>query len=193
MWKNFITGSNDGQDTANKRTTSLITPTGVERFFDKNEIIVSKTNLKGHLTYVNDIFLKISDYKEKDILGQPHNIIRHPEMPRAIFELLWSRISSGNEVFAYVNNLALNGDNYWVMAHVTPSFDEQQNIVGYHSNRRVPNPKILANTIIPLYKILLEIEKNNSSKKQGLENSKNKLNEIIEKTGTSYDEFILSL
>ncbi|NRA89308.1 MAG: PAS domain S-box protein [Rhizobiales bacterium] len=193
MWKKDPLDFSVGNKVANRKLSASITPTKVERFFDKNEIIVSKTDLKGNLIYVNDVFLKISSYVESDILGQPHNIIRHPEMPRVIFQLLWKRIISGREIFAYVNNLASNGDNYWVIAHVTPSFDEQMNITGYHSSRRVPNVDILKSTIIPMYATLLQIEKSNSSRKVGLEESAIRLNEIIKNTGVSYDEFILSL
>ena len=97
--------------------------TGVERFFDKDEIIVSKTDLKGRMTYCNDVFLRIAGYTEQELLGQPHSIIRHPDMPRCVFKLLWDTIGAGKEIFAYVINRAKNGDHYWVLAHVTPSRD----------------------------------------------------------------------
>ena len=70
--------------------------------------------------------------------GQAHNIIRHPDMPRCVFDLLWKTIAGGEEIFAYVKNMAKNGDHYWVFAHVTPTFDAGGRIMGYHSNRRVP-------------------------------------------------------
>jgi len=85
---------------------------GKEVFFDKDDLIVSKTNLKGHLTYMNDIFLEIAGYKESEVIGKPHNVIRHPDMPRCVFKLLWDKIQSGNEVFAYVVNTTKNGDYY---------------------------------------------------------------------------------
>ena len=91
------------------------------------------------------------------------------------------------------NNFAKNGDNYWVLAHVTPSLDDEGNVVGYHSNRRVPKRDILENTIIPLYKQLLEIENNESSRKVGLQKSEQKLTEIVAAQEVSYDEFILSI
>lgn len=64
----------------------IITPTGIERFFQEDEVIVSKTDTRGRLTYVNKVFMTISDYKETELLGQPHSLIRHPEMPRSIFK-----------------------------------------------------------------------------------------------------------
>src|ERR1700743_892242 len=115
-------------------------PTQVERFFDQDQIIVSKTDLKGRLTYVNSVFLKISGFSEEDLLGQPHNLIRHPDMPRFGFHLLWERIGSGQEIFAFVKNMAINGDHYWVHAHVTPTRDSNSKIVGFHSHRRGAGP-----------------------------------------------------
>ena len=67
--------------------------TGKEAFFGDDEIIVSKTDLKGHITYANDVFLKIAGYTEAEVLGRPHNLIRHPDMPRCVYKLLWDTIS----------------------------------------------------------------------------------------------------
>lgn len=166
---------------------------GVERYFGDDDIIVSKTDLKGRLTYANKIFLDISGYTEREVLGQPHSMIRHPEMPRCIFKLLWSSLESGNEIFAYVNNLAKNGDNYWVYAHVTPSWDVSGNIVGYHSNRRVPDRTILANDIIPLYKQLRDAENAHANRKEGLLASEKVLNDVLEQAGIAYDEFVATI
>src|SRR5690348_3792647 len=66
-----------------------IVPTDVEVFFDKDDIIVSKTDLKGHITYANKTFCGIAGYTEREVIGQPHSLIRHPDMPRAVFKLLW--------------------------------------------------------------------------------------------------------
>lgn len=167
--------------------------TGKEIFFDENEIIVSKTNLKGHLTYCNELFLKLAGYTEQESLGQPHSLIRHPDMPRSVFKLLWDTIQNGEEIFAYVLNRAKNGDHYWVLAHVTVSKDETGNVIGYHSNRRVPKRDILDNTIRPLYRELCAIEKQHDDRKAGLEASIQKLKETISGTGMEYGEFVASL
>src|SRR3546814_15875821 len=97
--------------------------TATERSFSEHEIIVSKTDLKGRLTYVNDVFCKVGLYGEEELLGQPHSIVRHPDMTRAVFALLWPRIPEGVEIFPYVKTLAQNGHFYWVPAHVTPTPD----------------------------------------------------------------------
>ncbi|PCI57271.1 MAG: chemotaxis protein [Alphaproteobacteria bacterium] len=170
-----------------------ITPTGVEQFFDKDEIIVSKTDLKGRLTYTNRVFMRLAGYNEKELLGQPHNLIRHPDMPRCVFKLLWDTLQSKKEIFAYVVNMCRNGDHYWVFAHVTPSLDGEGNINGYHSNRRVPDRKVLDGTIIPLYKRLLAEEQRHKNTKEGMKSSFKMLVDILEEKGIGYDEFIFSL
>lgn len=171
----------------------IITPTGIERFFQEDEVIVSKTDTKGRLTYVNKVFMTISDYKETELLGQPHSLIRHPEMPRSIFKLLWESIGAGREIFAYVVNLSKNGDHYWVLAHVTPSFDKKREIIGYHSNRRVPNRDVLNATIIPLYQQILSEERRHKNAKEGINKGFDMLQEIINQKGINYDELVFSL
>ena len=92
--------------------------------------------------YVNREFMAIADYDEKELLGQPHSIIRNPNMPRCIFKHLWDHLKGGREIFAYVVNRCKHGDHYWVLAHVTPSYDGSGNINGYHSTPRVPDKTI---------------------------------------------------
>lgn len=167
--------------------------TGRERLFDKDEIIVSKTDLKGRITYANRTFLKVADYGEKEVLGAPHSLVRHPDMPRCVFKLLWDTLSSGREIFAYVVNRSKNGDHYWVFAHVTPSFDGSGNINGYHSNRRVPDRRILDGTVIPLYKTLLQEEGKVTNRKDGMNAAYDMLLGILKEKGIGYDEFIFSL
>ena len=168
------------------------TPTQKEVFFDKEELIVSKTDLKGRITYANDVFMRVANYHENELLGAPHSILRHPDMPRCIFKLLWDTISAGHEIFAYVKNITKNGDYYWVFAHVTPSYDIDQNPIGYHSSRRVPERAALA-AIEPLYKQLLEIEQSHTNRKQGLEASFKAVLDLLEEKEISYDEFIFDL
>ena len=167
--------------------------TGVERFFDDDEIIVTKTDLAGKLTYGNRTFYKLAGYTEEECIGQQHNIIRHPEMPRTVFDLLWKTLEQGNEIFAYVNNRSKNGDFYWVLAHVTPSLDVSGNIVGYHSNRRVPNPRIIKDHINPLYAELMQIERNASGPKEGIQKGYEKVLGILNETKMEFNELMFSL
>lgn len=165
---------------------------GQEVFFDKDELIVSKTDPQGRLTYANRTFLEIAGYTEDEVIGNQHNMIRNPNMPRAIFELLWSTLKRGEEIFAYVVNATKSGDHYWVIAHVTPSI-VNGTIIGFHSTRRVPNPQIIRGTIIPLYDRLKNLEDSNSSKKSGLQQSVDALKAFLAEKGLTYDEFISNL
>jgi PAS domain S-box-containing protein len=166
--------------------------TGKEVFFDRDDLIVSKTDTAGKLTYTNHTFLDIAGYEEEECLGQQHNMIRNPNMPRAVFELLWKTIAGGDEIFAYVVNATKTGNHYWVIAHVTPSREDGR-IVGYHSTRRVPNGETIRGTIMPLYDQLKTIEERNSSKKAGLQQSVDALNGILAEKGSTYGEFISGL
>jgi PAS domain S-box-containing protein len=167
-------------------------PSGQESPMDENEIIVTKTDLKGRITYANDVFLRISQLSNKQAIGQPHNLIRHPEMPRCVFKLLWDALEAKEEIFAYVVNMATNGDHYWVLAHVTPSFDAAGNVVGYHSMRRKPE-KAQIETIIPLYKSLLAEEQKIASRKESLVQSSTKFLDLLKQKGLRYDQFVLAI
>jgi len=178
---------------ASRKLARAVKPTNVERKFEANEIIVSKTDLKGHMTYVNRAFMAISDFDESELLGQPHSMIRHPDMPRCVFKLLWETIQSRKEIFAYVKNMARNGDHYWVFAHVTPSLSATGEILGYHSNRRVPERRVLDGVIVPLYSELSSIESRDADRKKGLERSHERLQALLKEKGVAYDQLVFSL
>lgn len=167
-------------------------PSGRERSWPDHKIIVSKTDTKGIITYANEVFCEVSGYAARELEGQNHNIIRHPDMPRAVFKLLWDTIVTGEEIFAYVVNQARNGDHYWVFAHITPIFDPDRRIVGYHSSRRVPDPAGVAK-VVPLYRQLREIEARAASPKAGLEASVAALLQLLAGQKLAYDEFVFSL
>ena len=115
-----------------------VTPTNTEIFFHEPDLIVSKTDLKGRITYANQVFCRMAGYTDAELAGAPHSIIRHPDMPRAVFKLLWDTVLAGKEIFAYVKNMSRNGDFYWVFAHVTPSFDEQSHRLSLEPARAGP-------------------------------------------------------
>jgi PAS domain S-box-containing protein len=169
-----------------------IAPTGVERTFAEDEIIVTKTDPRGLLTYANPVFLRVSALAEEEAIGKPHSIIRHPDMPSAIFKLLWETISSGQELFAYVVNLATDGAHYWVFAHVTPSVDAKERLVGYHSSRRRPAPAAVAATI-DLYARLRTEERRHTGTKEALDASWAMLQRILQERGQTYDEYVWDL
>ncbi|MBP2313159.1 PAS domain-containing protein [Azospirillum soli] len=166
--------------------------TGVERFFDVDEVIVSKTDLKGRITYANRVFQRVAGYTEAELMGAPHSIVRHPDMPRCVFKLLWDTLGAGQEIFAYVVNKARNGDHYWVFAHVTPSYDVNGQLIGYHSSRRVPD-RAAIDKVVPLYRTLLDIENKHADRKQGMEAAFAAVLSLLTEKGIGYDEFVFSL
>lgn len=162
-----------------------ISPTNKEKTFDEDVLLVTKTDLKGIITYANRAFSNIVGFTESELLDKPHKIIRHPDMPKIIFKYLWSYLEEGKEIHAYVKNICLDGSFYWVMANVTPSHLNNK-VVGYHSARRKPTQEAL-NIIKPLYEKLLHAEKTS-----GMKASEDILNKLLQEQGVEYDEFILS-
>ena len=152
-----------------------------------NDFLVSKTDIKGRITYCNKLFMKVAGYSESELLGKPHSIVRHPDMPRIIFKLLWERIQNNKEIFAYVKNKTKNGGYYWVYANVTASTDDKGNIIGYYSVRRKVNEQILP-TIEDIYAKLLKAESVG-----GIDASQKYLNNLLNEKGVNYDEFVTSL
>lgn len=153
----------------------------------KNDFIISKTDLEGRITYTNKIFMEMGEYTEAELLGQPHSIIRHPDMPKAVFQLLWDMIQNQDEIFAFVINKTKNDNDYWVFANVTPSRDENGKTIGYYSVRRMPNPKALE-IIKPLYAQMLQAERNG-----GISAGTKILTDLLAEKGVSYNELIIAI
>jgi PAS domain S-box-containing protein len=169
---------------------SDIAPTAVERKMREDDFIVSKTDLKGHITYGNRIFIEFSGYTEAELLGSQHNIIRHPDMPRAMFDMLWNDIQAGREHFAYLKNLAKDGSYYWVFANITPSFDHDGRIAGFFSVRRKPNDEGVR-FFSDLYRTMLEVERR-AGTHEAIAASTRMLDSLLAEKGTSYDRLVLS-
>ena len=168
-----------------------IVPKENEIVMRDDDFIVSKTDLKGRITYANRIFMEFSGFEESFLIGKQHNVIRHPDMPRAIFKLLWGEVEAGREIFAYVKNICADGSYYWVLANVTPSFDDAGKVVGYYSVRRKPNVNAIR-FITDLYKRMIKIEADAGSK-EAIAASTRYLNDLLTEKGISYEEFILQL
>ncbi|MCW2141449.1 PAS domain-containing protein [Actinoplanes cyaneus] len=167
-------------------------PTGIERTFGDHEMIVTKTDPRGVITYANDVFLRISAIPEREAVGQPHSVIRHPDMPRAVFKLLWDTLEEQKEIFAYVLNLAADGAHYWVLAHVTPSYDAAGRVVGYHSNRRRPTPAAIA-AVSDLYASIRAAEARQSHTPDAVAAGHQALRDTLAERGMDYDELVWSL
>ncbi len=149
--------------------------------------IMSKTDPKGIIEYANDYFVEVSEYKEWELMGQPHNIIRHPDMPKIIFKLLWDRLKSKQNIHAIVKNLSKSGKYYWVVTDFKWKEDEDGNIVAYYSRRKAI-PESVKSFMQDFYARLRTIEE-----KSGMEGSSAYLEGYLEDLGKTYDEFILDL
>jgi PAS domain S-box-containing protein len=158
--------------------------------FAPEDFIVSRTDLRGIITYANRAFMDVAGYDESELLGRPHSIIRHPDMPRCVFQLLWDTIQTGQEIFAFVKNRCKNGDHYWVLAYVTADVNSTtRQIDGYYSVRRVPHDNALRQ-IEPIYQQLCAIEARASSKRDGIRQATQVLLDTLQSKGLTYEELI---
>ncbi|PAF44500.1 PAS domain-containing protein [Helicobacter sp. 11S02596-1] len=152
-----------------------------------NTLITSKTDLRGRIIYCNQDFIDYAGLSEGELINKPHNIIRHPDMPKTVFSLLWDYVKSGKEIFAFVKNKSKDNQFYWVFANVTPSLDIQNNIIGYYSVRRKPNPKAIQ-VISDIYAQMVEVEKT-----QGITGGSQILKNLCEKFNKPYNQVIFDL
>ncbi len=165
------------------------TPTANEQPFEADELFFSTTDRKGIITSGNDVFVRVSAYGRDELVGRAHNVIRHPDMPRAVFQVLWDYLEAGRPIAAYVKNLAKNGNHYWVVATVAPTGDG-----GYLSVRAKPLAGILE-VVEPLYaKVRAHertLEAEGMPRKQVIASSLELLVALITRAGlSSYDDFM---
>ncbi|MBI4807814.1 MAG: PAS domain-containing protein [Nitrosomonadales bacterium] len=168
-----------------------IVPTQQEISLDSSDVIISKTDLTGRITYVNRTFMRIANFPESEVLHEQHNIVRHPDMPRGVFKLLWDTLREGREFFGYVKNLTADGHYYWVFANITQDMDANGKVVGYFSVRRKPKPEAVA-TMQTIYQEMLAVERREGAAKAPLA-SADLLSGKLKSLGTTYDKFVLSL
>lgn len=159
----------------------------IEKELNENDFIVSKTDLKGKIIYCNEIFTAMAGYPAADLIGSNHNVIRHPDMPRLAFKILWDLLKDKKEFFGFVKNLSSDGSYYWVFAYITPDFDTNQNVISYTSVRRKATRSAIE-AITPIYKLLLDAEK-----RGGMEASQAVLNDFLAQNNFSYDELVINL
>ena len=149
-----------------------------EIVLDPKRYLVSETDAKGNITYCNEYFREIAGYDESELIGSPHSIIRHPDMPRIVFKLLWDTIQSGKNINAVVKNLAKDGRYYWVFTEFTIRRDsDTKTAIGYLASRKAVSKHVVA-VIESLYSKLLEAEKEG-----GMEASQKYLNEFLREKG----------
>ena len=134
-----------------------ITPTDVEHPVTSVDVIVSKANEAGDITYANPIFFKIAGYPQSELLDKPHSILRHPDMPKVIFQYFWSQIKAGDDVKCFVKNITKDGGFYWVYASVRVAKNPDGSFRNYVSTRKTMGATARG-LFEPLYKKLCDIE-----------------------------------
>ena len=145
---------------------------------DPKRYIVSETDAKGKITYANDYFMEVSGYNQEELIGQPHNIVRHPDMPKVVFKLLWEALKQGKNVNAVVKNLAKDGRYYWIFTEFEIRRDtDTGEIIGYHASRKTISKHVIE-IIADLYKHLLAVEKSD-----GVDASEKYLNSFLKEQG----------
>ncbi|MFC3677715.1 PAS domain-containing protein [Ferrovibrio xuzhouensis] len=157
-----------------------------------NDILVCKTDLQGALTYANDSFAQAYGYGERDLIGQRHNFLRHPEMPRSIFAAIWQRLQAGTETFAVLKNRNSDGVDYWTFAQFSPCRDAAGRVTGYHTVQRGISPAAVAE-IAPLYQRLRQAEIAAGDDEPGLQAGNRMLDHHLAGRHQDYDEFVLTL
>ena len=164
-----------------------VTPIEKETILKEEDFIISKTDLKSKILYGNQIFIQMSGYSEEELLGKPHNILRHPDMPKCAFKILYDHIQNGKEWFGFVKNLRKDGGYYWVFANISPTYDNNGNMIGYYSVRRKPKDGFKS-IIEPIYKHLLNIELS-----EGMDGSLRAVEELLEKHNMTFNELMLKI
>ena len=161
--------------------------TNREKVLNQNDFIVSKTDTKGKIIYCNEIFAAMAGYPPADLIGANHNLIRHPDMPKLAFQLLWELIQKKDEFFGFVKNLSADGSYYWVFAYITADLDLNGNIISYTSVRR-KMPQSAIDTITPIYKQLIDAER-----RGGVQASGALLTKLLNENNLEYNEFVINL
>jgi PAS domain S-box-containing protein len=162
-----------------------------ERQLDDGAFIVSKTDTNGRITYANRTFQRLSGFSEKELLGHEHSIVRDPEMPRAIFRLMWEALKREEEFFVYIKSHGRDDSYYWGFATMIPSYDAAHQVNGYFSVRRKPAAGAVA-SISELYRAMCEEERRVGGD-GGIDASTALLGNFLTEKGMSYAEYIVGL
>ncbi len=161
-------------------------PIDNEIILDPQKVIMSKTDYKGIIQYANEYFIEVCSYSKEELIGKPHNIIQHPDMPKVVFKTLWEKLHKGENLYAVVKNLTKNGSYYWVVTKFETTFDENGNIKAHYARRKAV-PEKVKKTAEKLYETILAIEKHNP------ELAEKAFYETLEKFGLTYNDFFKEL
>jgi PAS domain S-box-containing protein len=160
-------------------------PSDREVDWNKAKVLLSKTDTKGTILYANEAFIDVSGYDEFELIGQPHNVIRHPDMPKVIFKFLWDSIKANQNIHAIIKNMSKTGRYYWVITDFKIISDTDGEIVGYFGTRKSVPEDVIIKFIEPLYKKLLHIEE-----ASGIHASEEYLVGFLEERNKSYMEYV---
>jgi PAS domain S-box-containing protein len=163
-------------------------PIDIEVISDNNQIIVSKTDLSGTIDYANETFANVSGYEEYELVGKPFSLIRHPDMPKIIFKILWDNLKIEKKFRMFFKNLSKSGNYYWVSSDFEYNKDSDGNIIEYISRANTVVANNIENDIVPLYKKLLLIEQ-----ASGIKYSEKYLIGFLEEKGLNFEDFNMSL
>ena len=155
-----------------------------EIIFSKKKFIVSKTDLEGNILFVNQNFCDVTGYKYDELRGQPHSVVRHPDMPKAIFYMIWKSLLAGMEVSAIIKNVAKNGKYYWVIADFSMQRDKYGQLETFTSFKRAA-PEYVSEAIQEVYDGMCC-----SERKSGMEGSLRYLENFLEEKQLSYNEYL---
>lgn len=131
---------------------------GTERVLKESEIISTRTDHRGVIKFINPMFTRVTGFTKEETIGKPHNIIRHPDVPRCVYKLLWDEIKQGNKFFAVTKNCCKNGDHYWTIGYFQAETDSAGEITGYRSTRHGLHTPKLKQDFDELYKQVREEE-----------------------------------
>ncbi|RLD80778.1 MAG: histidine kinase [Bacteroidetes bacterium] len=159
-------------------------PINKEIIIPDDLVLISVTDPKGNIIETNDNFTNISGYSEDELIGSSHNIIRHPDMPKIMFKIVWDHIMDKENVMAVVKNLAKDGRYYWVVTDFVTQVDADRNIVNYTAYRRPVHDRV-KHAVIPLYRALCAIED-----VAGMKASERFLTDYFEDRNTNYDDMV---
>ena len=169
-------------------TVERPTPIDKEVGWNKSQVVISETDVYGRITNVNDVFCNVCGYSPEEMIGQPHSIIRHPDMPKLVFKLLWDNLKVGNNFIGVIKNLAKSGEYYWVITDFEMRRDATGNITHYIARRKSVPKAVIENYVAPLYETLLKLEKVG-----GMELSSRFFKNYLAKQGKDYIDFIIDV
>lgn len=171
-----------------KLTVQRPTPIDKEVNWNKSLVVISETDIYGRITNVNDVFCNVCGYSAAEMVGQPHSIIRHPDMPKLIFKLLWDNLKLGNNFIGVIKNLAKSGEYYWVITDFEMRRDSAGNITHYIARRKSVPKGVIDNYVAPLYQTLVKLEKVG-----GMDLSARFFKNYLDKQGKDYIDFIIDV